>query len=540
MKYFLDHNWQKNMQTPKKKLGEKTKINSLIIIVFLYLIFGLINHAPWRPLETNSFSIFADIFFQNNFIAPSLASVQSFHNPHIYELSGAIFAKIFFFLEPHNAARLCNILWLAITMICIGLANRELRGFGYGRQSNVIFLSSVGLFVSVHSFSNEIAILAASSISLYSLALSNRRPFRASVLLCFSLVVGIFSKGLIFYLPILGIIISLSFFNNWNSKRLFIFSSIALIGSFLFLSIWLFLISIHNPDAVDIFLNINLNPTIYNLKYYLINILWFAWPAIPLFFWTIYKEINTFIKYKRTHLPLIFIFWFIFILIIEDTSVSQIKLMVLLPAISLMASTSIDKLQRGASSAFNWFGIIIFSFISIVLWIGWFALQFGMPYKIYEKMLYLSGNFSPEINLLSIVFAFLFLSVWIYSLLKNNFTNRSVVTNWGLGIALVWITSSLLWFPMIENRKNYGQVFNSLKNVKFLDGSCLNSNTLRDGHIDLIFYYTLINVKKISDSCNFTIYYKDLRNGIENHTNKKILWQAKMPKDKKTFFITKN
>jgi len=146
MKYFLDHDWQGNMQNPKKKVGEKAKINFLVIFATIYLIFGLFSHSPWRPLETNSFSIFANIFFNGDILAPHLASINSFDHGHIYEILGAIFAKIIFFLDPHNAARLSNLLWIALTMISIGLTNRELRGFGYGRQSNIIFLSSVGLF----------------------------------------------------------------------------------------------------------------------------------------------------------------------------------------------------------------------------------------------------------------------------------------------------------------------------------------------------------------------------------------------------------
>src|SRR6056300_1107720 len=101
MKYFLNHDWQSNMLTPNKKIGEKEKIKFLIVFSFIYLIIGLFNHAPWRPLETDSISIFSNIFFNNHILSPVLASSDDFSHPHIYEIVGAIFAKVLPFLEPH-------------------------------------------------------------------------------------------------------------------------------------------------------------------------------------------------------------------------------------------------------------------------------------------------------------------------------------------------------------------------------------------------------------------------------------------------------
>ena len=373
------------MQTPKKKVGEKAKINFLIIFATIYVVFEIFTHSPWRPLETNSLSIFANIFFNGDILAPHLASINSFDHGHIYEILGAIFAKIIFFLEPHNAARLANILWLALTMISIGLTNRELRGIGYGRQSNIIFLSSVGLFFTLHTFTHEIAILTAASLCLYSFSLSHRRPFRASILLGISIIIGLLSKGLMYLIPIIGITATLAILPNWNYRRTIIFAGLGLLSSLLFIGVWIFLLSLYHPNSLEKFLFPMISFSTENIKYYFVNLLWFAWPAIPLFIVTLFNEFSTFLKYKRTNLPLVFLAWF-FLLLICESQISQVKLVILLPAIAIMASSSIDSLQRGASGALNWFGILIFSAITLILWIGWFALNFGIPYNIHERM----------------------------------------------------------------------------------------------------------------------------------------------------------
>ncbi|MGA1443921.1 MAG: hypothetical protein ACO32A_06115, partial [Methylophilaceae bacterium] len=137
--------------------------------------------------------------------------------------------------------------------------------------------------------------------------------------------------------------------------------------------------------------------------------------------------------------------------------------------------------------------------------------------------------------------ALTFLSLWIFSLLKNKLTNRSTVTNWALGITLVWVTIALLWFPMIENRKNYGQVYQSIQELNLSKNECLNSNDLNASHIDLIFYYTQLIIKNQSYSCAYTIGYSNLARGSELVKDKKnILWTGKMPNDRKSFYIIKN
>ena len=206
-----------------------------------------------------------------------------------------------------------------------------------------------------------------------------------------------------------------------------------------------------------------------------------------------------------------------------------------------IAGTSIDTLQRGASGALNWFGILIFSAITLMLWIGWFALNFGIPYKIHERMVYLSGNFSQELNFFHIFLALSFLIGWVILLWKNNLTNRSSVTNWALGITLAWVTTTLLWFPMIENRKDYGQIFKKITANNISKNHCMSANDLNDSYIDLIFYFTQIEIRKNDKNCKYAITHKDIRSlSNDQEFKSSILWEGKMPNDKKTFYIIKN
>ena len=109
MKFDLEHDWQGNMSTPRKNLGEKTKLHLFFVLSLIFLLTGLIGHEPWRPLESTSISIILDIVQNNHIILPMAASEDFITNPPLYSYVGAAFGKLFSPILPlHDAARLSN------------------------------------------------------------------------------------------------------------------------------------------------------------------------------------------------------------------------------------------------------------------------------------------------------------------------------------------------------------------------------------------------------------------------------------------------
>jgi hypothetical protein len=81
MSFKLEHDWQGNMSTPRKKLGEKTKLHLFLILSAIWIFTGLIGHAPWIPAESQTISMIMDIIQNNTIIAPLAASQTSINNP---------------------------------------------------------------------------------------------------------------------------------------------------------------------------------------------------------------------------------------------------------------------------------------------------------------------------------------------------------------------------------------------------------------------------------------------------------------------------
>jgi len=490
MKFDLEHDWQGNMSTPRKNLGEKTKLHLFFVLSLIFLLTGLIGHQPWRPLESTSISIVLDIIQNNHIILPMAASENFITNPPLYSYVGAAFGELFSPILPlHDAARLSNIFWLSLTLISLGLMTRELWGQGFGRQAGLIFIGSVGLILNIHSLIPEIATLLGYTMSLYAFSLYFRRPFRASMVLGFGSSIAFLSGGIVPLLIIFLTSLCLLIFKNWRNKRYFIFIAISFVINLLIITPWLFSFNYLQPDLFNSWLTSLRFSSKLLFNYHLQGILWFTWPALPLSIWLIIKDHKEIFNKKKLQIPIIFLLVLLIILSITSKP-NQTNLIPFTIPLSIIAVGAIDRLNRSAASALNWFGILIFGFIGFLIWLGWFAMMTEIPEKIYERMFFQSANYIAEFELFSFIFAAVITALWLASIIKFKITNRSVISNWAIGITMVWVTLIMLWTPFIDNRKDYKLIFTDVKQQLIKSSTCVYVHNLSDSQINLLHYYT--------------------------------------------------
>lgn len=490
MKFDLEHDWQGNMSTPRKNLGEKTKLHLFLVLSIIFLFTGLIGHEPWRPLESTSISIILDIVQNNQVILPIAASENLITHPPLYSYFAATFGKLFLpILTLHDGARLANIFWMALTLVSLGLITRELWGQGHARQAGLIFIGSVGLILNIHSLIPEIATLLGYTMSLYAFSLYFRRPFRASMVLGFGSGIAFLSGGIT---PLVVIFLSSLFlliFNNWRNKRYFIFIGISTTITILVVSPWLYSFYYLEPELFISWLKTTQLSSKLLFNYHLQGILWFTWPALPVAIWLIAKDYKLILSQRKLQIPIIFLI-VLFITISITGQPNQTNLIPFTIPLSIIAVGGIDRLNRSTASALNWFGILIFGFIGFLIWLGWFAMMFEIPQKIHERMFYLSANYIAEFKLFSFVFALVITSLWLASIIKFKITNRSAISNWTLGITMVWVTLVMLWGPFIDNRKSHRLIFNDVKQQLTKSSTCVYVHNLSDSQINLLHYYT--------------------------------------------------
>ena len=540
MKFELNHDWQGNMSSPRSTLGDKTKIHLFLMLAIIWIFTGLVGNSPWIPAESENVSMVMDIVSNNSIIAPLAASQDSINNPPLYPFIGATFVKIFSsILAPHDAIRLSNFIWISLTLVSIGLMTRELWGIGFGRQAGLIFIASIGLIFNVHSIRPEIATLLGFALALYGLALYHRRPFRASLVLGFGISIIFLSNGILSLLSIFLTALSLLFIKQWRNKRYYLFCFISSLIALIIITPWIYLLYNSNPEIFFSWLNKVNAPNGEESIFYIKNMLWFTWPALPLFIFVLIKNFRDIFKLKKIHLPLFFSISILFTLSL-NAKIDQINLMPILLPFSVAAAGGIDLLRRSSASALNWFGILIFGFFGFIIWFFWFAVITGYPEIIYDRIYFLSGNYEVKFEFLSFIFAFLISGLWLYIIFNLKISNRSAISNWAIGITMVWVTFIMLVSPLIDNRKSYAPVFQDVKQQLSQSSSCLYTYNFSPNETNLLHYYSGIKAFDSNRDIQCRMILLSLNNNSKmpsEYESWNQIWSGKRIDRDKTYYI---
>ena len=540
MKFDLNHDWQGNMSSPRSTLGEKTKIHLFLLLSTIWIFTGLIGNSPWIPAESENVSMVMDIVLNNSIIAPLAASQDSINNPPLYPFIGATFVKIFSStLAPHDAIRLSNFIWLSLTLLTIGLMTRELWGVGFGRQAGLIFIASIGLIFNVHTIRPEVSGLLGFALAFYGFALYQRRPFRASLVLGFGISIIFLSNGIISLTSVFITALFLLTLKQWRNKRYYLFCLISTAIALCVIGPWVYLLYNSNPEEFFSWINKLNAPNGEEFFFYIKNILWFTWPSLPLFIFVLAKNFKDISNVKKIHLPLFFSISILLMLSLSN-NIDQIKLMPILIPFSVVAAGGIDLLRRSSASALNWFGILIFGFFGFIIWFFWLSVMLNFPEIISNRINFLSGNYEVKFVFLNFIFAFLISGLWLYIIFNIKISNRSAISNWAIGITMVWVAFIMLVSPLIDNRKSFAPVFQDVKQHLSRSSSCLYTYNFSPNETNLLHYYSGIRGKDPNKDIQCRMILLSLNQDSKMPTEYeawKQIWSGKRIERDKTYYI---
>lgn len=542
MRFDLDHDWQGNMSTPRAKVGERAKTRLLIVLCAIWLCMGLIGHAPWKPFESHTISTVKTIIDTGNLLSPVSASSNQILNPPLYYLSASAVAKALSPILPlHDAARVVTGLWMVITLMMIGMTGRELWGKGFGRQTTFVFIGSLGLVLSAHTLMPAVSALAGITTSFYALSLAKRRPYRASVLLGAGMGVSFLSTGLQPLAIILATCLALpALFAPWRNKSFASVFGLSLLFASPFLLGWPILCHLFYPVMFNQWWTLSLQQ--FNQShhlYFLRTLLWYAWPALPLAAWGLWRYRTQLLGKPR--FQLIITFFIIAWAAIGLGDGKEVFALPLLIPLTAMAGGSIETLKRGTASALNWFGLILFGLMSGLVWLGWIAMLTGNPAKIKARLAFLSGMQHLNFSMIAFVIAVAVTLVWLFAILRSQHSNRSSATNWAIGMTCVWTLLMTLWLPMIDSARSYRDIFTNLKKALPAQYACISSNRLGDAQRDLLHYFAEVRTQpsETEGTLNCDLYLIQDEKGREKAEpgyDWKLIWSGKRVSERRESF----
>src|SRR6185437_921644 len=228
--------------------------------------------------------------------------------------------------------------------------------------------------------------------------------------------------------------------------------------------------------------------------YHARNLLWFAWPALPLIawmFWTRGRGFNGGVAQPAVQIPAVLaLVIYVNLLLVPEPRLIQ-ALPLLVPC-ALLASLEIDSLARGFSAALDWFGILTFGLLAILVWGVWVDARLnGMSPAIAAIFRDTEVGFQPTFHLGSVIAAMFLTLLWIALVRPARRSNRRALLNWAAGVTLAWCLYSTIWLPYLDSRRSYRAMIESL-DAHLPVAGCVASRNLGDPQRALLYYFAAI------------------------------------------------
>jgi 4-amino-4-deoxy-L-arabinose transferase-like glycosyltransferase len=401
----------------------------------------LFGHDPWKPDDATTFGVAHDVLSNGDWLTPQLAGAPvAVRPPLFYALAAASAATLQPSLALHDGARVANALCLGLTLWLLALAGRELYGRAFRWLPVLVFIGCIGLWDRAHALAPEIGLLPAYALALYALAMAPRRPLISGALLGASAGIAFLVRGTPWAVMIGLTALLLVAFPPWRARRYAGTLALAVMVAAPLLIAWPMAMYWRDPaffalwrdgQSVARFFGFAAGSPPVEPFYYLKNLPWFAWPALPLALWTLWLR------------------------------------------------------ARGYNGGLAAPGIVLPATMSIVL----LAILSAAAEPVARIFRDTQPGFRPPLQpLVLLVSGFLSL-LWIVLVRPARRSNRRAVLNWATGMTLVWGLYTTIWLPYLDSRRSYRPVAESLVQQLPAGTSCLASRDLGEPQRALIEYF---------------------------------------------------
>jgi len=444
-----------------------------LLVCAAWLLPGLVGHDPWKTDEAVIFGVVSEMLRSGDWVVPHLAGESYAERAPLFFWVATLFAKAFGgILAAHDAARIASGFFMALTMAGVSVAAVALHGPRAGRISVLLLIGCLGLLIRAHEMNTDLAGLAGLSLGLAGLALAPSRPRAGGAIAGSGLAVAFLGDGFAPALLLLAVIAVLPLAGaKWRTRDYALAVGIAVLLALPFAAGWPVLLWQREPDTFSQWLAASLatrwsggitRGALADFAYFPKMLTWYAWPALPLAAWTLWRARRTLAAREDLRLALVAgaVFLALLVLVAEAREVNAMPL--LLPLV-LLGVAELDSLPRGAASALDWFGVTTFALFAIALWVGWVAVLTGSPPGVAQWIAREIPGYRYPFRFVPFVLAALLTCIWVVVVARSLRTTRRAVVNWSAGITMVWMLAMTLGLPLVDQARSYRGVASRLQ-----------------------------------------------------------------------------
>ena len=516
----------------------------LVFLCGAWVLLGLFGRDPWKTEDAVNFGVAWEMAQRQDYLVPHVAQEPALQvAPLVPWLATATLSWLSPPLDPPDAGRVAVGVLLVLLLAFTGMAARELSGRSMRWVPILIVVGTVGLFERAHQLSAEIGLTAAVALALLGVALSLRRPVAGGAVLGAAAGAAFLSSGFVglawtlvpaLLLPAAGA--------SWRTRAYAATLAVAGVVALPLVAAWPWALHARAPALYDAWVaaerlsdwvpflpgSAHINP-----GWLARNLLWVAWPALPLIAWMLWirgRGFNGGLREPGIVVPAAYAATLLVSLALMPDP-SLIQTMPLAAPLALLAAHEVDSLKRGHSAALDWFGILTFGLAAIVLWAFWIdAYVHGMSPRVAMLLRDSETGHGVSFNLRAILAALALTLLWIVLVRPARRSNRRAILNWAAGMTLIWGLIATIWMPYVNARRTYEPVAQGIAHAA-PPGSCIERRDVGIAQRAAFYYFSgIVTVPDASpraaDCAALLVQYGRLADGPPPLPGHAVAWQG--------------
>ncbi|HET8870763.1 MAG TPA: hypothetical protein VFM48_09970 [Aquabacterium sp.] len=444
---------------------------ALILFCAAYILPGLFGRDPWKNEDIASFGhMWSVALGQASWLHPNVGGVLPSSGGVLpYWLGSASILLFNGWLDPALAARIPFAILLGAILALtwyttFHLAKTEAAqplplAFGGEAAPNdyaravadgalLALIATLGLLQLGHETTPELLQLTGSTLFLYSLAAAQTRPWPAKLatLLSLPIMAASGSPTVAMLLGGTGLIICTRSRHVEMRRH----------------TVWVLLSIASAAILASALTHFGLSGWAWRWETRLVPnnlfrlVIWFSWPTLPLAVLTVWHWRR---QTMRRHIAVPLLSAAVGFAASASMGANDRALLQALPALAVLAAFALPILQRSLGAALDWFSVFFFTACAVAIWVGYVAMQKGVPAKTAAQVAKLVPGYEVYFSIPALGCAAIGTVLWL-ALVRWR-TGRHTHALWKSlvlpagGVALCWLLFMTLWLPVLDQARSY-------------------------------------------------------------------------------------
>ncbi|MGC9184580.1 MAG: hypothetical protein ACP5GC_03910 [Thiomonas sp.] len=312
-------------------------------------------------------------------------------------------------------------------------------------------LATLGLLGRGHEASTQVLQLVAVSAALLGVALQPRKPAAAAMVIAVALVgLALTSAGWFALLLTVTLALLLRRDLGWRHWPVLMALLLGLVsGLWAEAQLgWTLRSAWPSLDGVGNFLRIGV---------------WFTWPAWPLALWSLWRWRESL---HARHLQPAWALALLALLGALALGNNDRVFLLSLPPLAILAGFALPVMRRAGLAAIDWFAVLLYSLLALLVWVMWLAMLTGWPPKPAANISRLAPGFHLVLDPFALTVSLLATAAWAAIVIWRTGRHRhplwkGMVLSAG-GVTLAWVLVGSLWMPVLNYASTYRDVGNGV------------------------------------------------------------------------------